>query len=351
MNGKADAARALSHEPPSDWTRIESIDSHAAGEPFRVILRGFPEIPGKTMLERRRFVAERLDGLRRSLMWEPRGHADMYGGIVTPPASDDGDLGVLFVHNAGLSTMCGHGTIALATVALETGLVAPSEGPCEIRIDAPAGRVTARAELRGGRVREVAFENVPSFVVALDLPVRVDGASEPVRVDVAYGGAFYAVCRAGDFGLEIRPDRAAALIDAGMRVKRAVAALLPVRHPEADDLGFLYGTILVGPPAEPDAHSRNVCVFADGEVDRSPTGTGVSARLAIERVRGTVKDGEPFVVESLIGTRFTGRALRMSTVGPHDAIVPEVSGSAYLTGRHTFFLAPDDPLREGFFVR
>jgi trans-L-3-hydroxyproline dehydratase len=351
MREKSDTARALAHEAPRDWTRIETIDAHAAGEPFRVILRGLPTIPGKTMLERRRFVAERLDGLRRALMWEPRGHADMYGGIVTPPATEDGDLGVLFVHNAGLSTMCGHGTIALATVALETGLVARDEGPCEIRIDAPAGRVTARAELRGGRVREVAFENVPSFVVALDLPVRVGGANSSIRVDVAYGGAFYAVCGAADFGLEIRPDRAAALIDAAMRVKRAVAALLPVRHPESDDLGFLYGTILTGAPVEPGAHSRNVCVFADGEVDRSPTGTGVSARLAIERLRGTVRDGEPFVVESLIGTRFTGRTLRETAVGPHEAIVPEVTGSAYLTGRHTFFIAPDDPLREGFFVR
>jgi len=345
-----DADRALGFEPPPGFARVETIDAHAAGEPFRVILRGFPEIPGSTILERRRFVAERLDGLRRALMWEPRGHADMYGGIVTPPATPDGDLGVLFVHNAGLSTMCGHGVIALTTVALETGLVRRDEGRAELKIDAPAGRVIARADFRGGRAGEVAFENVPSFVVAMDLPVAVEGAGA-VRVDVAYGGAFYAVCRAADLGVEIRPDRAAALADAGARVTRAVERFLPVRHPEAADLSFLYGTILTGEPAAPGAHSRNVCVFAAGEIDRSPTGTGVSARLAIERARGAVKDGEPFVVESLVGTRFGGRTLRTTRVGPHDAIVPEVSGRAWLTGRHTFWLAPDDPLRDGFFVR
>ncbi len=345
-----DIERALAFEPGAGWTRIEVVDSHAAGEPFRVVLRGLPEIPGRTMLERRRFVNERLDALRRSIVLEPRGHADMYGGILTPPATPDGDLGVLFVHNAGLSTMCGHGTIALATVALETGLVARDEGEAFLRIDAPAGRVTARAEFRGGRVRSVSFENVPSFAVALDLPVEVEGVGR-VRVDVAYGGAFYAVCRAEDVGVAIRPDRLAAIVEAGRRVKRATEALLPVRHPESDDLSFLYGAILVGEPEGAGAHSRNVCVFADGEVDRSPTGTGVSVRLAIERARGRLGDGEPFVVESLIGTRFTGRILRQATVGPHDAVVPEVTGSAFLTGRQTLWITPDDPLREGFLAR
>jgi len=333
--------------PSSDWTRITTIDAHAAGEPLRVITGGIPLIPGDTILAKRRYAHENLDHLRRALMFEPRGHADMYGCMLTEPVTPDGDLGVLFMHNEGYSTMCGHGVIALVTVLLETGMLEPSE---VIRLDTPAGRVTARASLDGQRVRSVAFENVPSFAYALDQSVNVPGIGE-VRLDVGFGGAFYAYCNAEDLGVRVVPEEFRKLIEAGMAVKRAVMDSREIRHPFEKDLGFLYGTIIDSESLTEGADSRNVCIFAEGEVDRSPTGTGVSGRVALEHAKGNLGVGEPFVIESLIGTRFTGRVVRETTFGEHAAVVPEVEGSAYITGRHEFLIAPDDPLNGGFILR
>ncbi|MEK6410778.1 MAG: proline racemase family protein [Acidobacteriota bacterium] len=333
--------------PPSDWTRITTIDAHAAGEPLRVITGGIPPIPGDTILAKRRYARENLEHLRRALMFEPRGHADMYGCILTEPVTADGDLGVLFMHNEGYSTMCGHGVIALVTVLLETGMLEPRE---VIRLDTPAGRITARANVDGKRVRSVAFENVPSFAYKLDQLVEVPGIGE-VRLDVGFGGAFYAYCKAEDLGVRIIPGEFRKLIEAGMAVKRAVMDSLEIRHPFEEDLGFLYGTIIDGPPRSEGANSRNVCIFADGEVDRSPTGTGVSGRVALEHAKGRLAVGEPFVIESLIGTRFTGRVVRETAFGEYAAVVPEVEGSAWITGRHEFLIAPDDPLKDGFILR
>jgi len=327
--------------------RLTTIDCHAAGEPLRVITSGWPDIPGDTILAKRRYCREPLDHLRRALIFEPRGHADMYGCLLTEPVTPDGDLGVLFLHNEGYSTMCGHGIIGLVTVALETGILSPR---AVIRLDTPAGRVTARANFDGQRVRSVAFENVPAFAYALDQTVDVPGIGR-IAYDVGFGGAFYAYCQAEDLGVRLVPEDYRQLIEVGMAVKRAVMASLPIRHPFEPDLGFLYGTIITGSPHSADAHSRNVCIFAEGEVDRSPTGTGVSGRVALEHARGRLSIGEPFVVESLIGTRFTGRVLRATTFGNFAAVVPEVEGSAWITGRHEFWIAPDDPLKEGYVLR
>lgn len=336
--------------PPAAWGGITVVDGHAAGEPLRVVTKGVSPIPGETMLAKRRYAREHLDDLRRLLVFEPRGHADMYACILTEPGTPDGDLGVLFLHNEGFSTMCGHGIIALATVLLETGAW-PAHGPeTALRLDTPAGRVLARARVEAGRVRSVAFENVASFVAALDLEVDVPGHGM-IRCDVAFGGAFYAYCRAEDLGVRVGPEEVRRLIEAGTAVTRAVAAALPIRHPDEPDLGYLYGTIITAPPEGADADSRNVCIFADGQADRSPTGTGVSGRLAIEHARARLGEGEPFVVESLLGTRFAGRILRTATVGAFSAVVPEIEGSAFITGRAEFVVAPDDPLGGGFMVR
>jgi proline racemase len=326
---------------------VLTIESHAAGEPLRVIAGGLDPIPGATILEKRRYARERLDGLRRGLMFEPRGHADMYGAIPTEPVTPDADVGVLFMHNEGWSTMCGHGIIALVTVALEVGLLRARE---VIRLDTPAGRVTARPRRDGARVRSVAFENVPSFVVSLDDRVSVPGLGD-VRYDLAFGGAFYAFVDAASVGLDMTPERFRDLIAAGSAIKRAVIATREIRHPSEPDLSFLYGTIFTGPALGSGADSRNVCVFAEGEVDRSPTGTGVSARLAIERARGHLSPGGSYVVESIIGTRFTGRIARELRWEGYDAVVPEIEGSAWITGRSELYFAPDDPLLEGFILR
>jgi proline racemase len=330
--------------------RITTIDAHTAGEPFRVIVDGFPDLSGETILARRRDARDRLDHLRRALMWEPRGHADMYGCIVTMPVTPGADFGVLFLHNEGFSTMCGHGIIGIATVAVETGMVPVREPETTIRIDTPAGLVTAFADVDRGRVRGVRFLNVPSFVAALDQTVDVPGLGR-VRFDLAFGGAFYAYVAAEPLGLQCVPDEYRRLIEAGMAIKRAVASSCAIQHPFEPDLGFLYGTIFVAPAQRVGAHSRNVCVFAEGEVDRSPTGTGVSGRLALHHARGEIGANEVVEIESIIGTCFTGRVVETTTFGPYDAVIPEVAGSAYITGRHEFLIAPDDPLRGGFMLR
>ena len=333
--------------PPTGWLRVQTIDSHAAGEPLRVILDGLSPIPGATVLDKRRYARAHLDGLRRALLFEPRGHADMYGAIPTDPVTPDGDLGVLFLHNEGWSTMCGHGIIALTTVLLETGLHPWRD---QLRIDAPAGRIIARARREGDRVASVAFENVPSFVLGLDDTVEVAELGR-VRYDLAFGGAFYAYVDAASVGLTLEAARFRDLIDVGMRIKRAVMASREIRHPTEPDLSFLYGTIFTGPAESAAADSRNVCIFAEGEVDRSPTGTGVSGRVAIERARGRLAPGAPFAVESIIGTRFVGRTVRAVRWEGQDAVVPEIEGSAWISGRGELLFAPDDPLPEGFILR
>jgi len=328
---------------------VLTVDAHTAGEPLRVVLEGFPTLRGDTILARRRDARERWDALRRALMWEPRGHPDMYGCIVVPPVTEGADLGVLFTHNEGYSTMCGHGIIAVATVALELGLV--DGGPeGRVGIDTPAGFVEAWGEVSGGWVRRVSFVNVPSFVTALDREVDVPGVGA-VRYDVAFGGAFYAFVDAAALGFRLAPEETEALIRAGRAIKASVVAAGQPEHPDDPDLSFLYGTIFVGPPHDPAHHSRNVCVFADGEVDRSPTGTGVSARLALHRARGELEPGEVIRVESILGTTFDGEVVEAARVGPHEAVIPRIAGSAHLTGRCEFFVDPEDPLREGFLLR
>lgn len=330
--------------------RITAIDAHTAGEPLRVITSGLPPLPGGTILAKRRYAQENLDDLRTVLMWEPRGHADMYGCLITEPVTPDGTLGVLFLHNEGFSTMCGHGVIGLAKVGLDTGLIDIAGDNPIIRMDTPAGRVTAFARRENGRVVEVSFHNVPSFVYALDQYVDVPGLGR-VRYDVAFGGAFYAFCRAGELGVGLAANDFRQLIDVGMRIKRAVMQSLPLKHPFEKDLGFLYGTIIVGPPHDPRHHSRNVCIFADGEVDRSPTGTGVSARVALHYARHEIKMNEPIVIESILGTCFTGEAVETTRFGPYKAVIPKVTGTAHITGRNELLIDPSDPLRQGFILR
>jgi len=264
--------------------------------------------------------------------------------------SQDSHLGVLFLHNEGFSTMCGHGIIALATVAAETGLVRLSGDQPGLKIDTPAGQVSARLRLAGGRVKEVSFLNVPSFVLERDLPIEVPGVGE-VKVDVAFGGAFYAFCRARDLGVRLVPSESRRLVELGMTVKHRVMKTIPIRHPVEPELGFLYGTIIVDAPEDRSHHSRNVCIFAEGELDRSPTGTGVSARAAIHFARGELETDEPFVVESILGTCFTGRVASATAIGPYPAVIPEITGRAFITGRQEFLIDPEDPLGHGFLIR
>lgn len=336
-------------DPPESWSRILTVDAHTEGEPLRVVLAGFPELAGETVLARRRQARRMHDSIRTALMWEPRGHADMYGCIVMPAVTPAADAAVLFTHNEGYSTMCGHGVIAVVKVLLEVGALPAMEPETVVTLDTPAGPVRARAVVEEGRVRSVAFRNVASWV-ALDREIDVPQLGR-LRYDLAFGGAFYAYIRAEDAGVDLVPGDVTRLVSRGMAIKRAVQAADPPVHPVEPDLSFLYGTIFVGPATDPAHHSRNVCIFADGEVDRSPTGTGVSGRLAIHHAQGELGVDEPIVVESILGTRFTGRILDEATVEGRPAVIPEVEGRSWITGRHEFFLDPEDPLRHGFLVR
>jgi proline racemase len=333
--------------------RIRTIDAHAGGEPLRLIVDGFPAVEGATMLEKREWIHAHHDPLRRALMLEPRGHADMYGALLTEPERPDSDAGVLFMHNEGYSTMCGHGVIAVVTVALERALLMCRDGQDEIVLDTPAGPVRARpvfgdrrdTQERTPRVERVAFSNVPSFVLAAGVPVKLGGRD--LRVDVAFGGAFYAIADVEAAGLAIDPRRLPELRRAGMAIRDAVEAVINVAHPVDPGLRGLYGTIFTG-PSTGGADLRNVTVFADAEVDRSPCGTGTSAVMAVLAAMGLLAAGATFTHESIVSTIFRGRILRDTVVGDLPAIVPEIEGSAWITGEHTFFVDDEDPLRAGF---
>ncbi len=336
--------------PPDNWRKITTVDAHTEGEPLRIILDGYPELPGDTILAKRRFAKENYEHLRTALMWEPRGHADMYGCILTPPVSREADFGVLFIHNEGFSTMCGHAIIGVTKVVLELGLLPKQEPITTVKIDTPAGQVTAFARLENGGVKSIYFHNVPSFVLALNDTVEVPDIGL-VKYDIAFGGAFYAIIQAEEVGLTCTPENFRALIEKGMAIKRTIMASRPITHPYEADLSFLYGTIFLGPPIGDKADSRNVCIFAEGEVDRSPTGTGVSARMALHFAKKEIGINEPMLIESIIGSTFTGRVIKTTTFGPHEAIIPEVEGRAFITGMHEFLIDPSDPLKNGFILR
>ncbi|HBY99346.1 MAG TPA: proline racemase [Chloroflexi bacterium] len=327
-----------------------TIDSHTAGEPFRVVTAGVPLIPGATILERRRWVREHLDHVRRALIYEPRGHADMYGCYVTPPVTPEADLGVIFMHNEGYSTMCGHGVIAMATVAVTTGMVPATSPETRVGLDTPAGFVEALVAWDGRKAGEVRFRNVPSFLYRRDLEIETSSFGR-LTVDVAFGGAFYAYLDGAQAGLPVQPEYYRTLIQLGDEVKQAVEATIDVVHPLEPELRGIYGTIIDGPPHAPDADQANVCIFADREVDRSPTGTGTAGRVAQLYARGRLAKGQAFVNESIIGTRFVGRMLEETTVGEFPAIIPEVSGRAHIVGFCQWVVEPDDPVGQGFFLR
>jgi trans-L-3-hydroxyproline dehydratase len=344
-----------------DWTHkdirrgkvvLTTIDAHAAGEPLRIITGGLPELPGRSMLERRRWMRDHLDHFRKALVWEPRGHHNMYGCVVTAPITPDADLGVLFLHNEGYSTMCGHGIIALVTALVETGAQQVQSEQTPVAIDTPAGLVRAVAHTNArGKVEKVSFRNVPSFVYQKEIDPEVPGLGR-LRSTIAFGGAFYVILPVEQVGLRVEIGQKQPLVAAAAAIKATVNGAVKIEHPFESDLGFLYGVIFTDRPEDPAHHSRNLCVFANGEVDRSPTGTGLSARLALHHARGEISAGESIAVESILGQRsvFEGRVVEEVRYGPYPAVISEISGRAFITGRHEFMLDPEDPLAHGFLV-
>ena len=336
---------------------IRTIDAHADGGPLRLIVEGFPSPRGRTMLEKRDWLARHADHLCRALLLEPRGHTDMCGAILTEPVSPGSHAGLLFMRGDGYCTMSGHAVIAATTIALERGLIVPGGDGTSVIYDTPAGVIRARAAFRAGgageagraggvRVERVAFVNVPSFV--LHGGMRVAVGPRKVLADVAFGGAFYAIVDSEAVGLPIDAAHLPELRRAGAAISVAIEAVQTIAHPVETGLSGLAGTIFTAPPGDERSALRNVAIFAGAGAERSPGGTGTAAVMAVVDAMGLIGIGTPFVHESLIGTRFTGRIVGRTTVGDYPAIVPEIEGAAWITGEHTFLIDEDDPLREGF---
>jgi proline racemase len=336
--------------------QIRTIDAHSEGEPLRLVIDGFPAPVGRSMLDKSNWAQTRQDHLRRALMHEPRGHADMYGAILTESVLPGSHAGVLFMNNQGFSPMCGHGIIAVTTIALERGLLMPGADGSSVVYDTPAGtiRVTANIETsetaslyrNAPRVTSVTFHNVPSFVVHAGLNVRL--GVKQIRADVAFGGAFYALVDSEAVGLPMDAAHLPELRRAGLEIKRALEKTQAIVHPLEPGLSGIYGTIFTAPSANSRADLRNVAVFADGQVDRSPCGTGTSAVMAVLDAMGLLAEDQAFVNESLIGTTFSGRLTGRTRIGDHDAIMTAIEGSAWISVEHTFWVDDDDPLKDGF---
>jgi proline racemase len=314
--------------------------------PTRVITGGVGVLPGDTMAERRlRFMAER-DDLRTLLMCEPRGHSAMSGAILQPPTRPDADWGLLFIEVSGCLPMCGHGTIGVAAVLVETGMVEVTEPETVVRLDTPAGLVVARVAVEDGAATSVTIENVPSYAHALDQVVEVPGFGA-VTYDIAYGGNFYAFVQLADLGLPFERSAKGRLLDAGLAIMEAINEQNPVVHPEQPEIDVCHHVYLESPDSTP-RHGRHAMAIHPGWFDRSPCGTGTSARLAVLHARDLVGVGEEVVNESFIGSRFGARIIRETTVGGRAAILPSITGRAWITGTAQYLLDPTDPFPAGF---
>jgi trans-L-3-hydroxyproline dehydratase len=330
--------------------KIRVLDMHTGGEPLRLVLKGYPTLDGKSILEKRRELESRYDHLRRAIMLEPRGHADMYGALPVEAENQDSAFGVLFMHNSGYSTMCGHGTLAVARAAWEMGWIPKENGEVSFKLDVPCGQIQVKIQSRESQIQGISFYNVPSFYCGSHT-VYLEGYGQ-ISYDLAYGGAFYAYVDVEHFHLTIEPQNTEKFISLGRDIKQKIIdSGVPVEHPYEDDLGFLYGVIFTGSALHHEHHSRNVCVFANGEVDRSPTGSGVSGRVAILHKKGQLKIGEEITIESIVGSTMKVSVHDTCPYGSFQAVIPHVHGMSYFIGLNECWIDPDDELGRGFLLR
>ncbi|GAA6170421.1 proline racemase family protein [Colwellia sp. KU-HH00111] len=366
MNKQHLLLSALSQWQPNcgndQFLTINSLECHTGGEPLRIITDGFPELKGDTILAMRRDCQKHHDNLRRALMFEPRGHKDMYGAIITKPERLDSHFGAIFIHNEGYSTMCGHAVIALAKCAVESGAVKQTAEVTSVVIDVPCGQIRAKAIAQNfphnTSITQVSFESVPSFVFTQGLKVEVPELGT-INVDIAFGGAFYAYVKAIDLGLTLTPAHQEKLVEYGKKIKNAVNQTLKVKHPFEEDLSFLYGVIFIqahqNSHSTTQVHSRNVCIFADGELDRSPTGSGVSGRIALHVAKGEVPLQQSIIIDSILGSQFSVQAIKHISYGNNEqtyqGIIAQVTGDAFICGKAQWLINKDDPLKHGFLLR
>ena len=328
---------------------IVTADSHTEGMPTRVIVSGVPKLPGRSMAEKRDYFMKNLDYIRKMLSLEPRGHSAMHCAVITDPTVPEADVGVLFMYSEGYGDMCGHGTIGVVTTLLELGMIKAEEPVTEVVLDTPAGLVKARALVRGGKVVSVTLRNMPSFTVARGVTVDVPGA-EGVRVDVAYGGNYFALVSAEDLGVGLQPSNLRKLVELGWLVWNEVSNKVKLSNPlNPSVLPHVTGTVIYI-EASGGSHFRSIAVDGRNRFDRSPCGTGTSCLLALLYDTGKLRMGDEIVNESIIGTKFRGKIVEEVTVGGLKAIIPEITGRAWITGIHHFVRDPEDPLKDGFMV-
>lgn len=329
---------------------LHAVDSHTMGESTRIIVSGIPLIPGRTMSEKKEYLEKNLDYLRTAIMHEPRGHKDMFGAIITPPISPEADLGVIFMDGGGYLNMCGHGSIGVATVAVETDMVEVHEPITNIILESPAGLVKARISVENGRAKEVSIINVPSFLYKRDLEVDMPDLGK-VRFDISFGGSFFAIVKDSELKVKIESKDTNIISRRAMILRDIINKEIPVQHPTKPHIKTVDLIEIYGDPKSEDANYQNVVIFGSGQVDRSPCGTGTSAKMATLYSKGELKINEPFVYESIINTKFKGRILEETTVGEFKAIIPEITGAAFITGFNHFIIDEEDPIRYGFVLK
>ena len=332
-----------------EFNKIKVLDLHAAGEPARIAIEGVPDIPGSTMAEKKLYCEEHLDHIRTALMFEPRGHNNMFGAILQPPTIEEADFGIIFMDTSGYLNMCGHNTIAMCVAAVEEKMVKVTEPITKVTLETPAGLVKAEVEVENGLAKSVTFTNVPAFLYKSDVSVDLEGVGK-VTFDISFGGSFFAIIKATELGVDIDPKNANELIDKGMKLLKTIRKEIPVQHPTLKHIKQVDIIEIFGPPKSPDATMQNVVVFGKNSIDRSPCGTGTSAKMATLWTKGKLKLQEEFVYESILQTKFYGTPLEETMVANYKAIIPQIKGMAYITGRNEYVFDERDPLRYGFLL-
>lgn len=331
-------------------TSIHAVDSHTMGEPTRIITGGIPNIPGKTMAEKKAYLENNLDYIRTAVMLEPRGHNDMFGSIITAPVNDEADFGIIFMDGGGYLNMCGHGSIGAITVAIETGMVTMVEPITKVVMDTPAGIVTAEARVENQKVKEVSIVNVPAFHYKEDVKLNVEGIGE-ISFDISFGGSFFAIINAKELGMKVEPKNAQKLTEIALQIRDQINAEVEIKHPTLDHIKTVDLVEIYDEPSHKDATYKNVVVFGQGQVDRSPCGTGTSAKMATLYSKGELKENELFVYESILGTLFKGKVLGTGKLQNYTTVTPQITASAYITGFNHFVIDEEDPLKHGFILK
>ncbi|HBF4557030.1 proline racemase [Clostridioides difficile] len=329
---------------------IQAIDSHTAGEATRIVVGGIPNIKGNSMPEKKEYLEENLDYLRTAIMLEPRGHNDMFGSVMTQPCCPDADFGIIFMDGGGYLNMCGHGTIGAMTAAIETGVVPAVEPVTHVVMEAPAGIIRGDVTVVDGKAKEVSFLNVPAFLYKEGVEVDLPGVGT-VKFDISFGGSFFAIIHASQLGLKIEPQNAGKLTELAMKLRDIINDKIEIQHPTLAHIKTVDLVEIYDEPTHPEATYKNVVIFGQGQVDRSPCGTGTSAKLATLHAKGELKVGEKFVYESILGTLFKGEIVEETKVADFNAVVPKITGSAYITGFNHFVIDEEDPLKHGFILK